>query len=95
MQLQKKQADNILVEMYHKSAHQDSKERILAEYKSGNSLIRCIIATVDLGIGLAIRNVQLVVHIGCPKFILSYWQERDDRQGFTLALKTRTKTWQR
>ena len=54
--------------------------------------------------GLDIRNVQLVVHIGCPKSILSYWQEagrcaRDGRQGFslilcdgfTLALKTTDK----
>jgi superfamily II DNA helicase RecQ len=49
---------------------------------------------------LDIRDVQLVVHIGCPKSILSYWQEagrcaRDGRlrfslilyDGFTLALK--------
>ena len=54
--------------------------------------------------GLDIRDVQLVVHIGCPKSILSYWQEagrcaRDGRQGFslilcdgfTLALKTTDK----
>ena len=81
----KKQADNILVEIYHKSTHQDSKERILTEFKSGSSRIRCIIATVALGMGLDIRDVQLVVHIGCPKSILSYWQEagrcaRDGRQ---------------
>ena len=36
-----------------------------------------IIATVALGMGLDIRDVQLVVHIGCPKSILSYWQEAD------------------
>ena len=100
----KKQADNILVEMYHKSTHQDSKERKLTEFKSGSSRIRCIITTVALGMGLDIQDVQLVVHIGCPKSILSYWQEagrcaRDGRQGFslilfdgfTLALKTTDK----
>jgi len=68
----KKQADNILVEMYHKSTHQDSKERILTEFKSGSSRIRCIIATVALGMGLDIRDEQFVVHIGCPKSIISY-----------------------
>ena len=78
----KKQADNILVEMYHKSTHRDSKERILTEFKSGSNRIRCIIATVALGMGL---------DIGCPKSILSYWQEagrcaRDGRQGFSLIL---------
>ena len=41
--------------------------------------------------GLDIRDVQLVVHIGCPKSILSYWQEagrcaRDGRQRFSLIL---------
>jgi ATP-dependent DNA helicase RecQ len=56
----KKQADNILVEMYHKSTHQDSKERILTEFKSGSSQIRCIIAIVALGMGLDIRDVQFL-----------------------------------
>ena len=64
----KKQADNILVEMYHKSTHQDSKERILTEFKSGSSRIRYIITTVALGMGLDNRDVQLVVHIGCPVY---------------------------
>ena len=41
--------------------------------------------------GLDIRDVELVVHIGCPKSILSYWQEagrcaRDGRPGFSLIL---------
>jgi len=69
----KNQADNILVEMYHKSTHQDSKERILAEFKSGSSRIRCIIATVALEMGLDIRDVQLVV----KKRVVA----RDGRQG--------------
>jgi superfamily II DNA helicase RecQ len=56
--------------MYHKSTHQDSKERILTEFKSGSSRIRYIIATIALGVGLDIQDVQLVVHIGCPKSIL-------------------------
>ena len=90
-----------MVEIHHKSTHQDSKERILTEFKTGSSRIRCIIAIVALRLGLDIRDVQLVVHFGCPKSILSYWQEagrcaRDRRQGcslilydgFTLALKT-------
>ena len=103
----KKQADNILVEIYHKSTHQHSKERILTEFKSGSSRIRCIIATVAFRMGLDIRDVQLVVHIFCLKYILSYWQEagrcaRDGRHGFSLILfdclplrlKQRTKTRQ-
>jgi superfamily II DNA helicase RecQ len=93
-----------LVEIYHKSTHQYSKERILIEFKSESSRIRCIIATVALRMGLDIRDVQLFVHIFSPKYILSYWQEagrcaRDGRHGFslilfdcfTLALKTTEK----
>ncbi|CAG2235815.1 unnamed protein product [Mytilus edulis] len=41
--------------------------------------------------GLDIRDVDLVVHIGCPKSVLSYWQEagrcaRDGRQGLSLII---------
>ncbi|CAC5426074.1 recQ [Mytilus coruscus] len=77
--------------MFHKSTHQDSKDRILKEFKLKESRIRCVIATVALGMGLDIRDVDLVVHIGCPKSVLSYWQEagrcaRDGRQGLSLII---------
>lgn len=97
-------AGKILLEMYHKSTHPDSKDRIINEFKKDESIIRCVIATVALGMGLDITDIDLVVHIGCPKTVLSYWQEagrcaRDGRQGFslilydnfTLALKTTDK----
>ncbi|XP_052061903.1 uncharacterized protein LOC127701969 [Mytilus californianus] len=86
LQLSDEYPNNILIEMFHKSTHQDSKDRILKEFKLKESKIRCVIATVALGMGLDIRDVDLVVHIGCPKSVLSYWQEagrcaRDGRQG--------------
>ncbi|CAC5388946.1 recQ [Mytilus coruscus] len=86
-----KDPNNILIEMFHKSTHQDSKDRILKEFKLKESRIRCVIATVALGMGLDIRDVDLVVHIGCPKSVLSYWQEagrcaRDGRQGLSLII---------
>ncbi|VDI05716.1 Hypothetical predicted protein [Mytilus galloprovincialis] len=86
-----KYPNNILIEMFHKSTHQDSKDRILKEFKLKESRIRCVIATVALGMGLDIRDVDLVVHIGCPKSVLSYWQEagrcaRDGRQGLSLII---------
>lgn len=98
-----KELKNLLVEMFHKSTFQESKDRILNEFTRTNSTIRCVIATVALGMGMDIRDIDLVVHVGCPKSILSYWQEagrcaRDGRQGlslilynnFTLSLKTTT-----
>ena len=99
-----KSSENLLVEMFHKSTHTDSKDRIIKEFKKENSRIRCVIATVALGMGLDIRDIELVVHIGCPKSVLSYWQEagrcaRDGRDGlslilydgFTLSLKSTAK----
>ena len=99
-----KDSNHLLVEMFHKRTHSDSKKRILSNFMEDNSSVRCIIATVALGMGLDIRNIDLIVHIGCPKSVLSYWQEagrcaRDGRQGFsliffdnfTLSLKTTDK----
>ncbi|VDI32552.1 Hypothetical predicted protein [Mytilus galloprovincialis] len=64
--------NQVLVKMYHKSTHQDSKDRIINEFKTESSRIRCIIATVALGMGLDISDIDLVVHSGCPKTVLSY-----------------------
>jgi superfamily II DNA helicase RecQ len=65
-------SQHILLEMYHKSTHQDSKDIIINEFKKCDSYIRCIVATVALGMGLDIRDIDLVMHIGCPKTLLSY-----------------------
>jgi len=53
--------------------------------------VRCLVATVALGMGLDITDVDLIVHVGWPKSVLSYWQEadrcaRDGRNGFSLIL---------
>jgi superfamily II DNA helicase RecQ len=72
-------------------SQQDSKDRSINEFKKGDSHIRCIVATVTLGMGLDIRDVDLVMHIGCPKTLVSYWQDsgrcaRDGRAGYSLVL---------
>ena len=84
-------ADHLLIEMFHKCTHDSSKKRILQNFSQQNSSIRCIVATVALGMGIDIPDIALVVHIGCPKSVISYWQEagrcaRDGRQGFSLIL---------
>lgn len=84
--------DHLLIEMYHKCTHETSKQRILDKFSSkANSVIRCIVATVALGMGIDIPDVRLLVHIGCPKSIISHWQEagrcaRDGQQGFSMIL---------
>jgi hypothetical protein len=54
-------SQHILLEMYQKSTHQDSKDRIINEFKKCDSHIRCIVATVALGMWLDIRDVDLVL----------------------------------
>ena len=77
--------------MFQKSKSQQSKDRILKQFKTHSSTIRCIVATVALGMGLDIRDIDLVIHVGCLKSVLSYLQEagrcaRDGRFGFSLIL---------
>ena len=84
-------SENLIVEMYHKCTDESSKERILDEFSSASSNIRCLIATVALGMGLDIKDIDIIIHIGCPKSVISFWQEtgrcaRDGRQGFSLVL---------
>ena len=60
-------------------------------FKQTGSTIRCVVATVALGMGIDIRDLDIVVHIGCPKSVISYWQEagrcaRDGRNGLSLVM---------
>ena len=83
--------ENLMVEMYHKFTHDSSKQRILNDFSKSDSSIRCLVATVALGMGLDIKDIDMIIHIGCPKSVISYWQEagrcaRDGRQGYSLIL---------
>ena len=83
--------DNLLIEMYHKCTHETSKKRIIDNFSKVGGNIRCIVATVALGMGIDIPDIRLVIHIGCPKSVISYWQEagrcaRDGQQGYSLIL---------
>ena len=86
----KKDVQNRLVEMYH--AHTDiaSKERILTEFKKSNGTIRCLIATVAVGMGIDIPDISIVIMWGLPPSMLQLWQEagrcgRDGRSCLTIT----------
>lgn len=100
-----KDPDHLLIEMFHKCTHDTSKTRILQSLVKEDSNIRCVIATVALGMGIDVRDIDVVIHYGCPQSAISYWQEagrcaRDGRKGlslvvfdnFTASLKTTDKT---
>jgi hypothetical protein len=45
----------------------------------------------SLGIDIDIPDIVVVIHIGCPKYVISYWQEagrcaRDGRCGLSLIM---------
>ena len=51
------------------------KQEILDELTSAESIIRVVFATVALGLGVNIPNVTLIIHIGHPRTLQSYYQE--------------------
>ncbi|XP_060070721.1 ATP-dependent DNA helicase RecQ-like [Ylistrum balloti] len=86
-----KDSNHALIEMFHRSIHEESKTRIIRKFKDPNSNLRCLIATVALGMGIQINDIDIVMHLGSPKSILSYWQEagrcaRDGRPGYSFVL---------
>ena len=80
-----------MTEMFHTSTGEASKDRILRLFTKPESTIRCLVATVALGMGIHIPDVDLVVHYGCPTNVINYWQEvgrgaRDGRNGYAILL---------
>ena len=55
-----KHADNLLIEMYHKSTYELSKESIMNIFKDNDIIIRCVVATVAMGLGV---DLDIMGHI--------------------------------
>ncbi|XP_041357457.1 DEAD-box ATP-dependent RNA helicase 53, mitochondrial-like [Gigantopelta aegis] len=63
------------VEMFHASTDMTTKTRIMDQFKKHDGSIKVLISTVVFGMGVDIRNVDIVVHWGLPSTSLNYWQE--------------------
>ena len=63
-----------LVEMYHREADEESKARVLRR-ALGDANLRCVVAIVSFGIGVNIRDVDIVINWGPPCDVLTSWQE--------------------
>ena len=75
-----------LVDVYHRSSPVSDQQRVTAEFRQLNSSIRCVVATIAFGLGVDISNVRYIIHWGCSKSLLQYWQEsgrccRDGAEG--------------
>jgi superfamily II DNA helicase RecQ len=51
------------------------KEEILEQLSLQTSKIRVVLATVAFGMGVDIRSIRQVIHIGPPRTIREYFQE--------------------
>ena len=76
-------SDNQLFGMYHSSTPQHKKDVILKSLSSPAGVVRVVFATVALGMGVNLRDVNCMMHYGAPLSIDDYFQEsgRGGRSG--------------
>ena len=69
--------------MFHSSTPQHNKQVILKSLTHNDGIVCIVLATVALGIGVNIKDVNLIVHYGAPHSIDDYFQEsgRGGRSG--------------
>lgn len=74
---------NRLFSQFHAQYPANEKERIIDDLITGRSKLRVIFATVAFGIGLDLKHIRHVIHIGVPYTIEEYFQEagRGGRDG--------------
>jgi superfamily II DNA helicase RecQ len=64
-----------LVSMFHGHIGDALHQFTLDEFRKADSTIRVLISTVAFGMGIEIRDIQMVIHYGRVKSVMSYWQE--------------------
>lgn len=64
---------SLLCYIYHSGLPQKEKVETLEKFRKG--VIRIVIATVALGMGLDFENLECVVHINMPKSVENFIQE--------------------
>ena len=61
-----------MIEMFHSSTDQKTKDWIIQEFTSATSIIRVLVSTIAFGMGVNIPDVEVVIHWGAPKSVVSY-----------------------
>ena len=76
-------SDNRLFGMFHANTPQYNKEVILKSLTQPDGIVRVIFATVALGMGINLRDVNTIIHYGGLQSIDDYFQEsgRGGRSG--------------
>ena len=91
--------ENRLFAQYHAPQTTAMKQQILKELSSSASKVRLIFATVAMGMGVDIKAIRQVIHVGPSRTVREYFQEtgragRDGKQSFA-TLYYITETFQR
>ena len=83
---EKRCADRLFA-MYHSCTPQNNKDTILKSLLQPEGTVRVVFATVALGMGINLPDVNTIIHYGAPRSLEDYFQEsgRAGRTG-TLAI---------
>lgn len=68
-------AENRLFSQFHAQYPLREKERIVNAHSLGTSKLRIIFATVAFGVGIDLKNIRQVIHMGVPCSMEEYFQE--------------------
>ena len=83
-----------MVEMFTRICTINKKEQILISFKSAESPLRLIIATIAFGLGIDCRDIEKIIHWGIPSNVEEYVQEtgrvgRDGRESVVVLYEGR------
>ena len=72
--------------MYHGSVGSAMETEMLKRFTCPSSTVRVMICTIAFGMGVEVKDVDIIIHWGASKTILDYWQQvgrcaRDGRPG--------------
>ena len=77
-------AENRLFTQFHAQLYSlQEKERIIDGLTLGKSKLRIVFATVTFGVGLELKDIRQIIHVGLPCTMEEYFQEagRASRDG--------------
>ena len=74
---------NRVIAMYHACTPQSNKDVVLKSLQEPGGIVRVVFATIALGMGIDLRNVNTIIHYGAPRTLEDYFQEsgRGGRSG--------------
>ena len=68
-------SEHRLFGMFHASTSQHNKDIILQSLQIPDGVVRVVFATVALGMGINLKDVNTIIHYGAPKSVEDYFQE--------------------